>query len=90
MLPDLFEATKIYWRKLDNLEARYQRGEVSLEEVDAQVAKLMADLAEERRAIFVQIWRFLQNQLREQGDVILGFTSLILAVYLWFLIRPVV
>jgi hypothetical protein len=90
MFPDLFEATKIYWRKLDDLEASYQKGEVSLEEVDAQVAKLMADLAQERRVVFAQVWRSLQNQLSEQREVILGFTSLVLAVYLWFFIRPIV
>ena len=35
MFPNLFTATQEYWRKLDALEASYQRGEISIEEVDA-------------------------------------------------------
>ncbi len=32
MFPNLIEATKEYWRKLDELEAAYQQGEIPLEE----------------------------------------------------------
>ena len=52
MFPNLLEATKEYWRKLDELEAAYQQGEIPLEEVDARVTELMAELAQERRAAF--------------------------------------
>jgi hypothetical protein len=33
MFPNLLEATKEYWRKLDRLEAAYPQGEIPLEEV---------------------------------------------------------
>ena len=46
MFPNLFEATKTYWRKLDELEAAYQQGKVSTEVVNATVAELMAELAQ--------------------------------------------
>ena len=58
MFPNLIQATKEYWHKLDQLEAAYQQGEISLEEVDSKVAKLIAELAEERRATFTY---FRQN-----------------------------
>ncbi len=45
MFPNLFQATFDYWRKLDELEAAYQKGEIPLKEVDARVADLMAELA---------------------------------------------
>ncbi len=55
---NLLEATQEYWRKLDALEVAYDQGEISLEEVDAQVNLLMAELGRKRR----EAWRvFLAN-----------------------------
>ena len=41
MFPNLFEATTEYWRQLDEIESRYQQGELSIEEVDREVEILM-------------------------------------------------
>ena len=35
MFPNLIQAIKEYWHKLDKLEAAYQQGEIFLEEVDS-------------------------------------------------------
>lgn len=48
MNPNLLEATQEYWHKLNELEAAYQRGEVTLEEVDAKVEALMVELGRTR------------------------------------------
>ena len=55
MFPNLLQATKEYWRQLDKLEVAYQQGEIPLEEVDAKVADLMAELAQERRVALVYL-----------------------------------
>lgn len=72
MIPNLLEATNEYWRKLNELEAAYQRGDVSLEEVDARVATLMAELGQERRATI----RFLMDNLNrlwnEQREIVVS------------------
>lgn len=41
MFPNLFEATNEYWRQLDEIEFRYQLGELSIEEVDREVEILL-------------------------------------------------
>lgn len=72
MIPNLLEATNEYWYKLNELEAAYQKGEVSLEEVDDRVKELMAELGRERRAAL----RFLFNNIgqfwNEQREVVVG------------------
>ena len=85
MLTNLFEATKEYWRKLDELEAAYQQGEISLEEVDARVAELMAELAQERRAAFRYFWHGWQNLLATQKEIIVGLAVFALITYAWVL-----
>ena len=85
MFPNLFQATKDYWRKLDELEAAYQQGKVSLEEVDARVADLMAELAEERRASFAYIWHSWQHLLTTQRETLMGLAIVIFVIYIWLL-----
>ena len=85
MIPNLFEATKEYWRKLDRLEAAYQQGEVSLEDVDAKVAKLMADLAQERRAAFTYFLRGWRHRLTTQRETLIGLGAVALVAYAWVL-----
>ncbi|WP_416675727.1 hypothetical protein [Egbenema bharatensis] len=83
MIPNLIEATNEYWRKLNELEAAYQRGEVSLEEVDTRVEGLMAELGRERRATV----RFLMDNVRriwqEQREVIVGLGAIGVLAYSW-------
>jgi hypothetical protein len=86
MIPNLLEATNEYWRKLNELEAAYQRGEVSLEEVDARVAILMAELGQERRATM----RFLLDNVsriwQEQRELVLGLGLLGVLTYSWIVV----
>ncbi len=86
MLPNLLEATNEYWRKLDELESAYQRGEVPVEEVDARVRSLMVELGGERRAAFLYVlngWRRLWD---EQGEIIVGMAILGTISYAWAII----
>ncbi len=85
MFPNLLEATKEYWRKLDELEAAYQQGEISLEEVDARVAELMTELAIERRAAFTYFWHGTQQMLSAQRETLIGLAILALVTYAWAL-----
>ncbi|ESA36505.1 hypothetical protein N836_07365 [Leptolyngbya sp. Heron Island J] len=87
MFPNLFEATKTYWRKLDELEASYQQGEVSLKELDSRVAELMAELAQERRLAFVGFWHILRHWFNAQGQSLIGFGILVFAAYGWVLVN---
>lgn len=89
MFPNLFQATQDYWRKLDELEAAYQQGEIPLEEVDARVADLMAELAQERRAAFAFLWHSWQHLLTTQRETIIGFALLALVTYTWVVTSPV-
>ncbi len=85
MFPNLLEATKEYWRKLDKLEAAYQQGEISLEEVDGRVADLMTELAIERRAAFTYFWQGTQQMLSAQRETLIGLAILALVTYAWAL-----
>ncbi len=85
MFPNLLEATKEYWHKLDELEAAYQQGEISLEEVDALVAELMAELAIERRAALTYFWHGWQHWLMTQRETLIGLAILALVAYAWVL-----
>jgi archaellum component FlaC len=83
MIPNLIEATNDYWRKLNELEAAYQRGEVTLEEVDTRVKGLMEELGQERRASI----RFLLDNVRriwhEQREMIVGLGAIGVLAYSW-------
>ena len=90
MFPNLLKATKEYWHKLDELETAYQQGEISLEEVDAKVAELMAELAVERRAAFSYFWHGWQHWLTAQRETLVGLAILVLVTYAWILTSPIV
>ncbi|MGF1542316.1 MAG: hypothetical protein ACFCU5_18040 [Pleurocapsa sp.] len=85
MFPNLLEATKEYWRQLDELEAAYQQAEIPLEEVDAKVAELMAELAIERRAALTYFWHGLQHWLTTQRETLIGLAILAFVTYAWVL-----
>jgi hypothetical protein len=85
MIPNLLEATKEYWHKLDRLEAAYQQGEIPLEEVDARVAELVTGLAQERRAAFIYFWHGWQHWLTAQRETLMGLAILVLVTYAWIL-----
>lgn len=85
MFPNLLEATKNYWRKLDELEAAYQQGEIPLEEVDTRVAELMAELTIERRAAFTDFRHSCQHWLTTQRETLIGLAVLALVTYAWVL-----
>lgn len=83
MFPNLLDATKKYWRKLDELEAAYQQGKVSAEVVDSTVAELMAELSQERRASLSDFWRMWQHWLVGRKETLLGLAIFAIAVYGW-------
>ncbi len=85
MFPNLLEATKEYWRKLDELEAAYQQGKIPLESVDARVAELIAELAVERRAAFTYFRHSCQHWLKTQKETLIGLAILALVTYAWML-----
>ncbi|MDJ0677754.1 MAG: hypothetical protein QNJ36_20620 [Calothrix sp. MO_167.B42] len=85
MFPNLFEATKEYWRKLDELEVAYQQGKIPLEEVDTRVAELIAELATERRATFTYFRQSFQHWLTTQKETLIGLVILIIVTYAWVL-----
>ena len=89
MFPNLLEATKEYWRQLDELEAAYQQGKIPLEEVDARVAELMASLASKRRAALSYFWGSWQHWLTRQRETLVGLAILALATYAWVLASPI-
>lgn len=85
MLINLQEVTQEYWHRLDELETAYQQGEISIEEVDVEVASLMAELGRKRRVI---ISYFLQNSqmwLNQQRETLIGLAILGIISYIWFL-----
>ncbi len=86
MFPNLFHSTQEYWRKLDELEKAYQQDQISLKEVDMRVAKLMAELAQERRSAFKYIIYTSQQWLAENKNILIGLVILVFATYAWFLI----
>ncbi|VEP16170.1 conserved hypothetical protein [Hyella patelloides LEGE 07179] len=89
MFPHLLQATKEYWRQLDELEAAYQQGDISLEEVDARVADLMAQLAVERRATLSHFWHLFQLMVTRQRETLIGLAILALITYAWALTSPI-
>jgi gamma-glutamylcyclotransferase (GGCT)/AIG2-like uncharacterized protein YtfP len=89
-MPDLLEATNEYWRKLDELEAAYQRGEVSIEEVDAEVKSLMAELGRKRRAAFAYVMNSWSHFWHEQREIIVGVAILGIMTYAWAVVSSAV
>jgi len=87
MIPDLMEATRDYWRELDKLEAAYQRGDVSIAEVNAKVRKLMTDLSRSRRESFAYLFSGIRRVWNEQREAIVGVAGLGVLTYGWLLVR---
>ncbi len=87
MIPDLMEATRDYWRELDKLEVAYQRGDVSIAEVNAKVKKLMTDLSRSRRESFAYLFSGIRRLWNEQREAIVGVAGLGVLTYSWLLVR---
>ncbi len=87
MVPDLMEATRDYWRKLDELEAAYQRGDMSIAEVNARVKDLMTDLSQSRRESFAYLLSGIRRLWNEQQDAIVGVAGLSVLTYGWLLVH---
>jgi KaiC/GvpD/RAD55 family RecA-like ATPase len=85
MFPNLLESTKEYWQKLDTLEAAYQRGDVSLDEVNVQAAELMRELGRKRRLAISTAWNSIQHWLKMQKEAVLGLVMVSLVAYIWVL-----
>ena len=85
MFPNLIESTKEYWHNLDQLENAYQQGKIPLKEVDAKVAELMNELAQERRDAFTFFLHGCQIWLTRQRETIIGLAILVLITYFWLL-----
>lgn len=83
MLPNLWAATQEYWRKLDALEASYHKGEVSIDQVNAKVAELMAELGEERRATWAYLLSNWSHFWSEQREAIVGTALMGIIAYAW-------
>ena len=83
MFPDLLNETRAYWRKLDKLEAAYQRGEVPLEEVNAQVKDLMTELGRSRRQAFRALFANARQFWLQQPEVIFGVAFIGVLAYTW-------
>lgn len=82
-MTDLLQATRDYWKKLDDVEAAYQRGELSVPEVDARVHTLMAELGATRRQALKDVWASVQVTLSQQREAIAGTVAIGLLAYLW-------
>ncbi|NJN71826.1 MAG: hypothetical protein HC799_02910 [Limnothrix sp. RL_2_0] len=89
MLPDLFSATQDYWQKLDRLEARYQRGELPIEAVDAEVKRLMTDLSAERRRALSAFGYVLRHWFTNNRQAIASFSFIVLTIYAWFTVASI-
>lgn len=83
MIPNLMEATNEYWRKLNELETAYQRGEISLEEVDVRVESLMTELGQERRATVRFLLSSVSRIWQEQRELVVGLGVIGVLTYAW-------
>jgi hypothetical protein len=83
MFADLLDTTRDYWRKLDEVEAAYTRNELTLEEVNAKVHALMAELGEARRQALRDFWAVVQVFVQQQKDTLAGVVTIGVLAYLW-------
>lgn len=83
MIPDLLEDTKDYWRKLNELEAAYQKGEVSIQEVDAKVKLLMTELGRSRKQALAYFFNSFRAKWSQQPEIIVGVALLGIITYAW-------
>lgn len=87
MIPNLMEATRDYWHQLDELESAYQRGEVSISEVNARVKELMTELSRSRRESLSYFWSGIRRLWDDQREAIVGVAGLGVLTYGWLLAR---
>ncbi len=85
MFPNLFEATNEYWRQLDEIESRYQRGELSIEEVDREVEILMKQLGQKRRESLLLFKNSLSHWISTHTELLIGFLFVLVVAYSWML-----
>ncbi len=85
MFPNLFEATNEYWRQLDEIESRYQRGELSIEEVDREVEILMKQLGQKRRESLHLFKNSLSQWISTHTELLIGFLFVLMVAYSWML-----
>jgi hypothetical protein len=83
MFTDLTEATRDYWKKLDAVEAAYKRDEMTLQEVDAEVQRLMTELGDARRRALKDVWASLQYFVSQQREAIAGTAAIAALAYMW-------
>lgn len=85
MITDLIGATRDYWRKLDQVEAAYQQGDLSAEAVNVEVQQLMSELGAVRRQALRDFSASLQYFVRQQQDAIAGTAAIALLACLWLI-----
>jgi hypothetical protein len=83
MFTDLLSAIQDYWHKLDKVEAAYKRDEMTLEEVDAEVHRLMNELGNHRRQALRDFWASFQYFMQQQCEVLAGTAVLGVLAYVW-------
>jgi|688.fasta_scaffold04232_17 hypothetical protein len=83
MFFDLMEATRAYWRQLDELEAAHGRDELSLEQVDTRVKELMLELGQARRQALTEVWAIGQGFWRRQRETVAGVAVIGALTYVW-------
>lgn len=83
MIPNLHEATRDYWHKLDELEEAYQEGKIPLEEVNARVNVLMQELARQRRLALAYFWQGWQQWLTSNQEILTGILFLASIACIW-------
>lgn len=84
MLINLQEATQEYWQKLDKLESAYQEGKISIKEVDAEVAFLMAEMTRKRRIAINDFLQIFSMWLTQQRETLIGLGVFGIISSLWF------
>lgn len=83
MFTDLLSATRSYWHQLNEVETAYKRNEMTLEEVDTEVQRLMVELGHQRRRALKDAWASLQHFAKQQSDVLAGTAMLGILAYVW-------
>jgi ElaB/YqjD/DUF883 family membrane-anchored ribosome-binding protein len=83
MFPNLFHATQEYWYKLDQIEKAYYQNELTLEEVNAEVEKLMQELGQQRKDAYSFFRQQFSHFLTQYKEFVLGVAFAVLAIYFW-------